>query len=103
MALDALGDPTRRRILELLGERPRSITGLSDGLPVSRPAVSKHLVRLRAAGLVTCRVDGARHVYALHEGGFEAVRSYIDGFWPNALWRFKAVAENLPGRDDGSS
>ena len=103
LALDALGDPTRRRILDLLGDQPRSITGLSDSLPVSRPAVSKHLVRLRAAGLVTCRVDGARHVYALHEDGFEAVRSYLDGFWPNALRRFKTVAENLPGRDDGSS
>ncbi len=102
-ALDALGDPTRRRILELIGQQPRSITGLSDKLPVSRPAVSKHLVRLRAAGLVTCRVDGARHVYALNEDGFAAVRAYVDGFWPHALRRFKTVAENLAvGEGDGS-
>ncbi len=102
MALDALGDPTRRRILELIGERPRSITRLSERLPVSRPAVSKHLVRLRAAGLVTCRVDGARHVYALHEDGFAAVRAYLDGFWPHALHRFKAVAENLSDEDEAT-
>ena len=99
-ALDALGDPTRRRILELIGEQPRSITGLSEQLPVSRPAVSKHLVRLRAAGLVTCRVDGTRHVYALQKDGFEAVRAYLDGFWPLALRRFKTVAENLSAEDD---
>lgn len=101
-ALDALGDPTRRRILELIGEQPRSITGLSERLPVSRPAVSKHLVRLRAAGLVTCHIDGARHVYALHEGGFTAVRAYLDGFWPHALRRFKTVAENLTDPKDES-
>ena len=98
-ALDALGDPTRRRILELLGEEPRSITGLSERLPVSRPAVSKHLSRLRAAGLVDCTIDGTRHVYALDESGFQAVRSYLDRFWPDALQRFRTVAENL--RDDG--
>ena len=101
-ALDALGDPTRRRILELIGEKPRSITGLSEKLPISRPAVSKHLVRLRAAGLVACRVDGARHVYALQEDGFEAVRAYLDGFWPQALRRFRTVAENLSAEDDGA-
>lgn len=100
-ALDALGDPTRRRILELLGDAPRSITGLSEVLPVSRPAVSKHLSRLRAAGLVDHRVDGTRHVYALHEQGFRAVRAYLDGFWPDALRRFRTVAENLA--DDGDA
>lgn len=99
-ALNALGDPTRRRILELLGDRPQSITGLSERLPVSRPAVSKHLTRLRAAGLVACRVDGTRHVYALDEHGFQAVRSYLDAFWPDALRRFRTVAENLVDRDD---
>lgn len=102
-ALDALGDPTRRRILELIGAQPRSITGLSERLPISRPAVSKHLVRLRAAGLVACRVDGPRHVYALQEDGFEAVRAYLDGFWPQALRRFKAVAETLSTENDGAS
>ncbi len=102
MALDALGDPTRRRILELLGRRARSITGLSESLPVSRPAVSKHLVRLRAAGLVACRVVGARHVYALHEDGFAAVRDYLDEFWPLAMRRFKTVVENLADEDDGA-
>ncbi len=101
-ALDALGDPTRRRILDLLGREPRSITRLSECLPVSRPAVSKHLVRLRAAGLVTCKVEGARHVYALQENGFAAVRDYLDGFWPHALRRFKTVAENLGVETDGA-
>ena len=56
--LEALGDPTRRRILRLLRDEPRAITELADRLPVSRPAVSKHLGKLRTAELVSREVQG---------------------------------------------
>ncbi len=93
--LEALGDPTRRRILRLLRDEPQAITELADRLPVSRPAVSKHLGKLRAAELVSHEVDGRRHVYSLRPEGFQAGREYLNELWSVALNRFKLVAENL--------
>ena len=92
---DALGDGRRRRILALLAEEPRSITQLADILPVSRPAVSKHLNKLRSVGLVAHEVQGTSHVYRLHDTGFVQAHAYLDEFWDVALARFKIAAENL--------
>ena len=61
--LDALGDPTRRRIFERLAAGPRSVAEIHQGLPISRPAVSQHLRVLKDAGLVTDRKDGTRRYY----------------------------------------
>ena len=58
--LDALGDPTRRAVLELLRDGPRAVGDIASELPVSRPAVSQHLRVLKGAGLVTERKDGTR-------------------------------------------
>ncbi|MCB1004737.1 MAG: winged helix-turn-helix transcriptional regulator [Acidimicrobiales bacterium] len=94
-ALDAVGEPTRRRILDLLRSGPTSVTDLAAELPVSRPAVSQHLARLQDAGLVRCSVRGRHHLYALRSDGFEAIRDYADSFWSDALARFRVVAESL--------
>jgi len=91
--LDALGDPTRRRIFELLREGPRSVGELAAELPVSRPAVSQHLRVLGEAGLVTHRRQGTRHLYELDTAGVTTLRDWVDAFWNEALARFKAVAE----------
>jgi len=91
--LDALGDPTRRRIFELLRPGPRSVGELAAGLPVSRPAVSQHLRVLEDVGLVTHQRNGARNVYELDSGGVAVLRDWVDGFWSEALARFKAAAE----------
>ena len=91
--LNALGDPTRRQVFELLRTGPRSVGELANGLPVSRPAVSQHLRVLEDAGLVTHRRDGTRNLYELDTSGVEALRDWIDGFWSEALARFKAAAE----------
>lgn len=91
--LDALGDPTRRQVFELLRTGPRSVGELANGLPVSRPAVSQHLRVLEDAGLVTHRRAGTRNLYELDTRGVEALRDWIDGFWSAALARFKAAAE----------
>ena len=86
--LDALGDPTRRQIFESLRGGPRSVGELSNGLPVSRPAVSQHLRVLREAGLVSDRKEGTRRLYRVDPGGLAGLRDYFDGFWGDALARF---------------
>jgi DNA-binding transcriptional ArsR family regulator len=91
--LDALGDPTRRQIFELLRSGPRSVGDLADDLPVSRPAVSQHLRVLEEARLVTHRRNGTRHLYELDSAGVGVLRDWVDGFWNEALARFKAAAE----------
>jgi DNA-binding transcriptional ArsR family regulator len=96
-ALEALADPTRRSIFELLGRGPRSVRALADDVPVSRPAVSQHLKVLRESGLVTVRAEGRRNVYALDPRGLGAVRDYFDQFWSAALTAF-AAAVDRPGQ-----
>ena len=91
--LDALSDSTRRRIFEELRAGPRSVGDLAAGLPVSRPAVSQHLRVLEDVGLVTHRRNGTRHLYELDAGGVEVLRDWVDGFWTEALARFKQAAE----------
>jgi DNA-binding transcriptional ArsR family regulator len=91
---DALGDPNRRAIVELLGTGDRSVRELADELPISRPAVSRHLRVLKAAGLVTDRADGTRRLYRLHDEGIDAVRGYLEQVWGEAAARFRLLAEN---------
>lgn len=91
--LDALGDRTRRQVFELLRDGPRAVGELASDLPVSRPAVSQHLRVLEEAGLVTHRRQGTRNIYELDTAGVGVLRSWVDGFWTEALARFKAAAE----------
>ncbi len=90
---DALGDRTRRAIVECLAERPRAVGELADELPVSRPAVSQHLKVLKDAGLVTDRVAGTRRIYRLNPTGVAALRDQLDTFWDRALAGYQDVAE----------
>ena len=98
---DALGDPNRRAIVELLGHRDRSVRELADRLPISRPAVSRHLRLLKEAGLVADRAEGTRRLYRLHDEGIGAVRAYLEQVWGEAAARFSLMAENPPGRERG--
>jgi DNA-binding transcriptional ArsR family regulator len=91
---DALGDPNRRAIVELLGDGDRSVRELADALPISRPAVSRHLRLLKEAGLVTDRAAGTRRLYRLHDEGIDAVRAYLEQVWGEAAARFTLLAEN---------
>jgi DNA-binding transcriptional ArsR family regulator len=93
VAMNALGDPTRRSIFERLAQGPMAVGELASRLPISRPAVSQHLRVLKAAGLVTERAEGTRRVYRIDPNGVGAVRAYFDGFWDQALAEFKAEAE----------
>ena len=91
---DALGDPHRRAIVEQLRGGDRSVRELADQLPISRPAVSRHLRLLKEAGLVTDRAEGTRRLYRLHDEGVDAVRAYLEGVWGEASARFRIAAEN---------
>ena len=91
--LDALGDPTRRLVFELLRGGPLSVGALAVGLPVSRPAVSQHLRVLENAGLVVHTKAGTKHLYELDTSGVRVLRDWVDGFWDEALARFRAAAE----------
>ena len=97
LALDALGDPTRRAILELLRDGPRPVVELASALPVSRPAVSQHLAVLKAAGLVADRPAGRRRLYAVDPAGLEALRAYLEGMWGRALADYRRAAEGGTG------
>jgi DNA-binding transcriptional ArsR family regulator len=91
---DALGDPHRRAIVELLRPGPRSVAQIADVLPISRPAVSRHLKLLKNAGLVKDRTFGVQHFYELDRLGVEAVRKYMTEVWGDAAARFRLAAEN---------
>jgi DNA-binding transcriptional ArsR family regulator len=84
-AWNALGDPSRRAIVECLAERPRAVGELAEDLPISRPAVSQHLRVLKDAGLVTDRVAGTRRIYRLNPAGVAALRDQLDTYWNRAL------------------
>ena len=91
---EALGDPQRRAIVELLHGGERSVQEIADELPISRPAVSRHLRLLKDAGLVTDRAEGTRRLYRLHGEGIAAVREYLEEVWGEAAARFRLLAEN---------
>src|SRR5215213_8535902 len=96
----ALGDGNRRAILEELSGGDRSVRELADALPISRPAVSRHLRLLKEAGLVTDRPEGTRRLYRLHDDGIVAVRDYLEQLWgdADAAARFRIAAENTTER-----
>lgn len=97
--LDALGDPTRRKVLARLRVRARSVGEIASGMDVSRSAVSQHLKVLKDARLVTDQAEGTRRVYTVDPRGIEAVREWLDGFWDETLGAFKKAAEQEAARE----
>lgn len=91
--LEILADPTRRTLVDRLREGPLSVGRLAEGLPISRPAVSKHLRLMREAGVVRMTEDGTRNYYELDLRTLDEVRRYLDGFWDASLASFKRAAE----------
>ena len=84
--LDALGDQTRRVILETLRrDGPSSVGALAAQVPVSRPAISQHLKVLGAVGLVDHESRGTRNIYRVHRAGLDELRDWLDQFWGDAL------------------
>ena len=100
-AFEALSDANRRAIVELLRAGPRSVGELADAMPISRPAVSRHLRLLRDAGLVSERREGTRNLYRLHDEGIDALQEYLRAVWGEAAARFRLVAENTASKPSG--
>jgi DNA-binding transcriptional ArsR family regulator len=97
--MNALGDQTRRDILALLKAHPLAVGDIAEQLPISRPAVSKHLRILASAGLVSFTPNGTRNIFHINKQGFDAARSYIDSFWDEALAGFQRIAEATNEQD----
>jgi DNA-binding transcriptional ArsR family regulator len=93
VVLDALGDRTRRKILETLSSGPVAVGVLADQLQVSRPAVSQHLRVLKGAELVVESVAGTRRLYRINKSGLRVVREYLDRFWETTLDNFAILTE----------
>jgi len=106
--LEALGDRTRREILECLRAGPQPVGVIAQNLTVGRPAVSQHLKVLKLAGLVSDEAVGTRRVYRLNPEGLQTLEEYVQSFWSAALLRYRQVAKRAartgdPARLKGSS
>ena len=86
---EALGHPNRRAIVELLRDEGRSVQDLADALPISRPAVSRHLRLLKEEEPV-----GTRRIYRLRPEGVDAVQAYLNQLWGDVATRYRLAAEN---------
>ncbi len=91
---DALGDSNRRAILRELSDGDKPVNEIAAALPISRPAVSRHLRVLKDAGMVAEEAHGTRRIYHLQDEGLRAVQAYLEGVWGDATFRFRLLAEN---------
>ena len=93
--LDALGDPTRRKLVEYLRLGPCPVTELISIVPISQPAVSQHLRVLREAQLVQVEKRGQQRIYRLNPAGLAELRAYAESLWDDVLRAFGEEAERL--------
>jgi DNA-binding transcriptional ArsR family regulator len=93
LVFDALGEPVRRRIVELLRAGPLPVGELAGSLPVGRPAVSKHLRVLSDAGLTEHRSVGTSNLYSLKPDGLDSARRWLGAAWDTALASYAAAAD----------
>jgi DNA-binding transcriptional ArsR family regulator len=91
---EALGDPNRREILRLLSSGDKPVHEIAAALPISRPAVSRHLRLLKDAGMVAEHPSGTERIYHLQDDGIRAVQDYLEGVWGQVATRFRLLAEN---------
>jgi len=98
-ALDALGDPTRRKVFKRIRAGALSVGEIAERMDVSRPAVSQHLRILKKARLVVDRAEGTRRLYAVDRRGIAAVRDWLEDFWGEALGAFKEAVEREGARE----
>src|SRR5437763_7395809 len=92
-AIQALAEPRRRQILELIRDRELTAGEIAAHFDVTRPAISQHLGVLREAGLVTERRDGTRRLYQARPDTVDDLRRFLDEFWTSGLGRLRDAAE----------
>jgi DNA-binding transcriptional ArsR family regulator len=102
-ALQAIADPTRRRIVELLAVRERTAGELVQEFELSAPAISQHLNVLREAGLVTTRAEGQSRIQALNPAGFDDVEAWLQKM--RSVWsrRLDALERELRAEDEAAA
>lgn len=83
--LEVAAEPNRRRLLQLLANGESTVTELADAFPVSRSAISQHLLLLAEVGLVSARKSGRNRFYRLEEAGMARLRQAFDSFWTTEL------------------
>jgi DNA-binding transcriptional ArsR family regulator len=88
--MQALADPSRRTVLEMLRDRPTTAGELADALPIARPGVSRHLRVLREAGLVDVRQEAQRRIYSLRPEALVEVDEWLEHYRP--LWQSRLDA-----------
>ncbi len=101
--LDALGDRTRRQIVQVLRAGPVAVGELAERIPVSLPAISQHLRVLQACQLVDYESVGTRHLYRLDPTGIRELRAWLDDFWGGALSQFARYAADQAAIEPASS
>ncbi|MGZ4190308.1 MAG: ArsR/SmtB family transcription factor [Actinomycetota bacterium] len=106
-ALDILGDPVRRRILELLADGERSageiVSVVQHEFKISQPAVSQHLRVLRESGFTTVRPEGARRLYAVDSAPLKEVDGWLEPFrrqWEESYERLDEVVRELKEKEE---
>ncbi|WP_027346862.1 ArsR/SmtB family transcription factor [Hamadaea tsunoensis] len=100
--LGALGDPSRRAIVEVLVTGELSVGQLAERMPISRPAVSQHLKVLKQAGVVVDRAVGTQRVYAVDPAALALARAYLTDFWQQALESFGRAARERSAEEGQS-
>jgi DNA-binding transcriptional ArsR family regulator len=93
--LTAAAEPNRRRILQLLASQPRTVTEIAAEFPVTRSAISQHLLVLAEAGLVEAEKDGRQRIYRVLPSGLRKLQAEIDKFWTSELDQLVADAQAL--------
>src|SRR6476469_5154770 len=101
-AIQALAEPRRREILELVRERELSAGEIASGFDVSRPAISQHLGVLKEAGLLTERREGTKRFYRARPEGLKELKEFLEGFWTFSLQQLKREAEAEQRKKRGS-
>ena len=96
-AFSAAAEPTRRRILQLLASRPRTVSDIAAEFPVTRSAISQHLLVLADAGLVEAEKVGRQRIYRVLSSGLRKLQAEIDRFWTSELDLLVTDAHQLKG------
>ena len=92
----AIADSTRRAMLDLLADRPRSVSELVDEFDVSQPAISRHLSILLSVGLVDVRNEGRQRIYEFNPAPLGEVVDWLsayDRFWRKRLHKLGELLE----------
>lgn len=101
-AFNAIAEPRRRHILDMLAEGEKSVSDIVAKLPVSQPQVSKHLKVLKDVGLVETRADGRKRLYRLDARALKPVHDWLSEYerlWNERLDRLDGYLEDLQGKE----